>query len=61
MGATQEKSTLTKARINFGYLIRYMGHVVHYGFVPFIIYMGIKTGQTDPNMPEITLRSLVWQ
>ncbi|KAI2810327.1 Tomm7p [Blomia tropicalis] len=30
-----------------------------YGFIPYVIYLGIKQG-ADPGMPELSLRSLLW-
>uniref|UniRef100_T2M484 Mitochondrial import receptor subunit TOM7 homolog n=1 Tax=Hydra vulgaris TaxID=6087 RepID=T2M484_HYDVU len=31
----------------------------HWGFIPFVIYLGLKKG-ADPGMPEPTLLSLLW-
>lgn len=55
------QSPLSVYRIKLGYFIKYLGRFVHYGFVPFVLYLGLKLGQTEPDAPEITLRSFLWQ
>lgn len=59
--ADRDKSALASFRVKLGYLFRFLGRVTHYGFVPLILYLGISLGQTDPNSPEVTFRSLIWQ
>lgn len=53
-------SALSIWRVRLGLLFRFMGRLTHYGFVPLIIYLGCTLGQTDPNAPEFSMRSLIW-
>ncbi|XP_037946137.1 mitochondrial import receptor subunit TOM7 homolog [Teleopsis dalmanni] len=32
----------------------------HYGFMPFVLYLGFRKGP-EPGMPPLTLLSLLWQ
>lgn len=58
---TGEESSMSVYRIKLGYLIKFFGRIVHYGFVPYVLYLGLKLGQTEPDAPEITFRSFLWQ
>jgi mitochondrial import receptor subunit TOM7 len=33
--------------------------VFHWGFIPYVLYLGFKKG-ADQGMPELTLSSLLW-
>lgn len=57
----EHDGALSVWRVKLGYLVRFFGRFVHYGFVPMALYLGVTLGQTDPNSPEITLRSFLWQ
>lgn len=61
MGGKEEKSAISVWRVRLGYLFRFFGRVSHYGFVPVILYLGLRLGQTDPNMPEIGISSLFFK
>ncbi|KAH8258468.1 mitochondrial import receptor subunit TOM7 homolog [Drosophila kikkawai] len=32
----------------------------HWGFVPFVLYLGFRKG-AEPGMPPLTILSLLWQ
>lgn len=53
-------STVSIFRMRLGYLVKFVGRFVHFGFVPLVLYLGISLGQTDPNMPELSARNLLW-
>lgn len=61
MGGKGKESTLSVCRVRLGLVFRFFGRIAHYGFVPLILYLGLSLGQTDPNSPDLTLRSLIWQ
>ncbi|KAH7639589.1 translocase of outer membrane 7 [Dermatophagoides farinae] len=49
----------TGARARLNNVLKVCRVVYQYGFIPYVIYLGIKKG-SDPGLPEITLRSVLW-
>lgn len=47
----------TKKRVQT--VIKFSKTAFHWGFIPLIIYLGLKQGG-EPGMPEPTLLSLLW-
>ncbi|XP_078621984.1 mitochondrial import receptor subunit TOM7 homolog [Branchiostoma floridae x Branchiostoma japonicum] len=47
----------TKARVQT--VVGIAKTIFHWGYVPFIIYLGFKKG-ADPGMPEPNLLSILW-
>ncbi|UXI23323.1 hypothetical protein NH340_JMT09266 [Sarcoptes scabiei] len=57
MFSLQPEPTGAKARLNN--LLQIVRVVYQYGFIPYVIYLGIQKG-ADPGMPEINLKSILF-
>lgn len=60
-GKQTDDSKIAIWRCRLGYMFRFFGRIVHYGFVPMVLYFGVSLGQTEPGAPELTLKSFFWQ